>query len=256
MAIESPAKTNDEDARCVCSHSFSAHGLRDPGCGFCSCKRFTRPAVQTDEVQLGKYASTALELLSKDPTLRGMPKDALTAFVKDGHGRMFASGAYLVHRGDRSQDLHVVLEGSVKVESKEGTAGHQVGVGTIAGDIGALTDQARQASVYAIDNVLALEVDTGKLRQMFGEHPDFFMTLVQALGKFGDNPDEVIMATVQAALEQQTVERADQQREGLDPDKAVEIAARWRKLKEEERAASDRAREAAQRAIESQTKRR
>jgi CRP-like cAMP-binding protein len=170
---------------------------------------------------------------------------------------MYAPGAYIVHRGDRSQHLYVVLQGTVTIENKEGEAGKKAGVGTVAGDIGALTEEARHASVYAQDNVLALEVDTSKMRHSFGAHPDFFMALVQSLAKFSNSTDDVIALTVQAAIEQQEVEQEEERErhEGLDPDKAMEIAARWRKLKEEERAAADRAREAAQKAIEGQTRR-
>jgi CRP-like cAMP-binding protein len=254
MAVEASTVT---DTRCVCTHSIAVHGIKgdDPGCSFCSCRRFERPSSAKVEVPLGKYSSSALELLSQTPELKPVPKDALVAFVKDGHGRMFAPGAVLVHRGERSHSLHVVLDGMVLVQKDEDSDGHEVGPGAIAGDLRAFTEEPRWASVVAIDNSLALEVDAGKLQPTFAEHPDFFMSLVQSLGKYSENAEEVVEATVQAALQQQTVEDAHERREGLDPQKQMEIAARWRQIKEDQKAA-DRAREAARAAIDSQMKKR
>ena len=246
-----------EDARCVCTHSINAHGLHgDPGCSFCHCRQFSRPAAVHHDVELGKYAAMALDLLSHDPSLSSMPKEALVDVVKDGHGRMFAEGTCLVSRGDRSHALHVVLSGNVMVEPKEAAAGLQAGAGEVVGDLRALTEEPRWASVYAVDSVVALEVDTAKLRPVFAKFPELFMALVQWLGKYSENTDEVINATIEAALEQHSTEEAHERREGLDPSRVMELQARWRKLKEEDRAAADRAREVAQQAIDQQTTRR
>jgi CRP-like cAMP-binding protein len=251
MAVEASTVA---ETRCTCSHSINAHGLNaDAGCAFCQCRRFTRPEVAKEEVQLSKYANSAFELISKAPTLKDIHKDALVAFVKDGHGRMYADGNYLAHRGERSHALHVVLSGNVMVEPKEGDGkGHELGAGSIAGDLRAFTEEPRWASIYALESVMALEVDASTLKPTFSEHPEFFMALVQTLAKFSENTDEVISATVQAALEQQTVDQAEQHREGLDPGKAMEIAARWRKLKDEDKATADRAREAQRKALDGQ----
>ncbi|HVA25147.1 MAG TPA: cyclic nucleotide-binding domain-containing protein [Chloroflexota bacterium] len=206
---------------------------------------------------MSKYANSAFELISKSTALKSIQKDALVAFVKDGHGRMYSDGNYLAHRGERSHALHVVLSGSVMVEAKESEGkGHEMGAGEVAGDLRAFTEEPRWADIYAIDSVMALEVDASTLRPTFAEHPEFFMALVQSLSKFSENTDDIISATVQAALEQQSVDQAEHHREGLDPAKALEIAARWQKLKEEARAADDRAREAARKAVDGQIGRR
>ena len=251
MAIQAPPQ---EDQRCVCTHSIAVHGLHgDPGCSFCNCAHFARPEAPKAEIQLGKYPSEAMQALTQSGTFQNVPKEALMELVKDGHGRMYAPGAYLVRRGDHDQHLHVILQGSVIIESEEGAGQHEAGAGAVAGDIRAFTEDVRYSSIYANDNVLALEVDAGKLRETFHDHPELFMALVQVLGKYSDNTEDVIQATIQAALQQHEADQAEKQRDGLDPKKAMEIAARWRQIKEDDRAAADRAREAAQRAINSQT---
>src|SRR6478609_7960926 len=109
MAVETSTVT---DTRCVCTHSIAVHGIKnDPGCSFCSCRRFERPSVAKNDIELSKYSSSAFEMLSQTAELKPIPKEALVSFVKDGHGRMFAPGAYLVRRGDKSHALHVVLNG-------------------------------------------------------------------------------------------------------------------------------------------------
>lgn len=242
------------DARCVCKHGIAVHGIKnDPGCAFCGCPRFRRPAVSEQAaVPLGKFPSSAFDLLRKSSDWQAMAPAALTAFVKDGHGRMFAPQTFLVSRGEKSHALHVLLSGTALIEKDVTGQGNVVGPGDVAGDVRAFTDEPRWASIIALESALALEVDTASLHSTFAQHPEFFMALVCSVGKFSDNPEEVIHATVQVALERYTAETKQDWHEGLDPAKKMEIAARWGRIKEQQRA-DDRAQKAARAAIDSQT---
>src|SRR5579862_1935575 len=245
-----------EDERCLCKHSVSAHGLHgDPGCIFCSCTQFRRPPIAGLEIALSRYGTKALDLLTKSPAFREIPKDALIAMVEDGHGRVYGPGAYLIRRGDTSSMLHIILAGGVSVETEAETPGAKPDVtvleaGAIAGDLGAFSDQARWASVSADDSVEALEIDVKKLRHVFRQYPELLMALAQTLAQFSASADELVNATVSLALEQLAEEpQGTGSQAGLDPGKAADIRSRWLELKEKD-AADRRAREAARAAID------
>ena len=253
------AESADADVRCQCSHSSSAHGLRGyAGCSFCSCERFERPVVQRPKVHLTSYAQRALELMVKNPAFKGTPREALELFLAEGHGRIFQRGEMLIHRGDASRVLHVIIDGQVTLESGQPAEGEQrpqavhLGPSEIAADLRAFSGEPRWASVTASETVDALAVDTSKLKPVFAEFPDLFMTLAKTLALHTDSLDELVEATLSTALDQYSASVSRGRRDGLDPQKAQEIRERWRELKEMD-SAEDRARAALRNAINQQT---
>ena len=246
-----------DDSRCVCKHSMAAHGLHgDPGCSFCSCRQFRRPALDETQIDLTRYASKALDLLAKSPQFKQTPKEALIGLVQDGHGRVYGEGAYLIRRNENSPMLHIILDGFVSLEAQPETAtekavSEELGPGAIAGDLRAFSDQPRWADVNAENNVETLEIDASKLRSVFAQYPDLLMTLAQALAPYSASTEELVSATLDMAVEQFSAGAGDTEREGLDPAKAAEIRTRWQQLKEKD-LADQQAREAARAAIDRQ----
>jgi CRP-like cAMP-binding protein len=152
--------------------------------------------------------------------------------------------------------LHVVLAGYVQVEAPSDTAQvnavkDELGPGSVVGDLRAFTEQPRWANISAEENVETLEINASKLRPVFSKHPELMMTLAQALAPFSASTDDMVSATVNLAVDQFSVTEAEEKREGLDPAKAMEIRARWQKLKEKD-LAEQRARETARAAINQQ----
>jgi CRP-like cAMP-binding protein len=247
-----------EETRCVCNHSMAAHGLRgDPGCSFCSCRQFRRPSIDEAQIDLTRYASKALDLLLKSSVFKDTPKDVLIQLVKDGHGRVYGPGAYLIHHNDVSPMMHVILAGYVNVETQAQAPGAktvrtELGPGALVGDLRAFTEQPRWASISAEDNVETLEIDTSKLRGLFATAPELMMTLARMLAPYSATTDEMIDATVNLAVDQFSSDaKSEERREGLDPAKAMEIRARWQQLKEKD-LAEQRAQAAARAAINQQ----
>lgn len=248
-----PVASTVIDGQCVCTHSASAHGLRgEPGCSFCSCERLRRPVIQRPKVHLTSYATRALELLVKVKAFQETPREALEMMLAEGHGRMFAAGERLVHNGDSSRVLHVIIDGRAALATPGQTS--ELGPGDIAGDLRAFTGEPRWAGLSALDTVDALALDTSKLKPVFAEFPELFETIAQVLAMHTDSIDELVEATLSTALEQYPEAQTDRRSGGLDPMKAGRIAARWREMKEMD-AAEDRARAAVRDAIRQQTDR-
>ncbi|MBV9119802.1 MAG: Crp/Fnr family transcriptional regulator [Chloroflexi bacterium] len=264
------AEGNTVDSeRCRCGHAAGAHGLRgDPGCTFCSCEHFQRPHVVKQEIPLSRYAARAVDLLTKNPDFKALPKDALALFCAEGHARVFAPDTYLVKRGTLTHVLYVILAGTIEIElppgEPEAGARHkpiQLEAGSIAGDLRAFTNEERWASLLALDSAEVLEINTAKLKSVFGHFPDLFMALAQVLSRYTDSTVEfdvtaaLVETTFAVVSEQYVGTGAGAARKGgVDPDKAMAIAARWRELKEQDKA--DRAREVMNDAIKGQTGRR
>ena len=127
------------------------------------------------------------------------------------------------------------------------------------GDLRAFSGEDRWATIVAVGNVEALEVNTTKLRPVFADYPDMFMTLARVLARYAGNladfdaTSELVDATLEMALDQYAGTANQAAAGAIDPKKANEIRARWRELKEEDK--EDRAREALRNAIQSQTNR-
>ena len=250
--------------RCKCGHTAGAHGLRgDPGCTFCDCRHYERPVVAKAQIELGRYAKQALELLAKNPDFKGTPRDALAMMLADGHGRMYAAGMPLVQRGSTTHLLHVVLAGEVEVDPPPSDNGPatpiRAGEGVLVGDLRAFSGEERWSTIVALDNVEALEVNTTKLKPVFAEYPDLFMTLARVLARYAGNladfdaTSELVDATLEMALDQYEDTVTHAASAGIDPKKAMEIRQRWRELKDQDK--EDRAREALRNAISAQTSR-
>jgi hypothetical protein len=220
--------------------------------------------VAKAKIELGRYAKRALELLVKQPDFKSTPREALAMMLVDGRGRMYGPGIPLVQRGSTTHLLHVILAGDVEVESPPGPRGEPVqivraGEGQLVGDLRAFSGEDRWATIITVDSVEVLEINTVKLKPVFAEYPDLFMTLARLLARYAGNladfdaTSELVDATLEMALDQyeDTVSRTATG--GIDPQKAMEIRQRWQELKELDK--EDRAREALRNAISAQTSR-
>ncbi len=229
---------------CVCRHSITAHNIEHrAGCIFCGCLQFQRPVAKAVEapVTLSKFSASALELLQQRSGLPGLGADAMAAFVKDGKGRMFAPGTRLVSRGDTSRAVHVVLSGSVVVQKDRGSQGEELGVGCIAGDLRAFTGEPRWASITTVENTATLEIDTTQLSGACAKHPELFKSLIRSVMPFSEHHEEIMKSPLWAAGRRASGQAEPERREGLDPEKRLEIAARWEMLKRQQRAADEAA---------------
>ena len=248
--------------RCTCGHAAGVHGIKgDPGCTFCSCRRFERPVVQRPKVELTRFGAKALDFLSKDSRFKEVDKYGLSLILADGHGRVYPAGSTLVRRGAVTHDLHVVISGEVSLETAnseaEGRKPLVVGEGSLVGDLRAFSGDERSTTILALEDVEALEINTSKLKSVFEEYPDIFPVLAQVLGSYlaalGDTA-ELAEATTDIALNQYGSADAEAKRDGVDPNKLNDIRARLREMQEAERE-EDRARRVAREAIANQTRR-
>lgn len=104
--------------------------------------------------------------------------------TRSSHTRRYPAQTILIHEGDTSQSVFVVLEGRLRVFASSDD-GKQVvinvhGPGEIVGEL-ALDSGPRSASVMTLEACLCAVVTMDNLRSMVIAHPDFALHLIHKL---------------------------------------------------------------------------
>jgi CRP-like cAMP-binding protein len=114
--------------------------------------------------------------------LAASDRDALTAL---GHRRSLPKGAYLIAEGARSGPVFAVLSGHVKVFSVTDGGAEVVlavrGPGALLGELAAVDDEPRAASVTALEPVEVLAIPVETFRAYLTGHPDVTLLLMRTI---------------------------------------------------------------------------
>lgn len=107
--------------------------------------------------------------------LEALTSDERSALESLGRVRRFRQGETLFHEGDDSGGVIAILSGRVKV-SLSGAAGREVvlgfpGSGELVGELAALSERPRSATVSAVENVETLAVRAADFRRFIADHP-------------------------------------------------------------------------------------
>lgn len=110
--------------------------------------------------------------------------DVLIAMAKDGHLRRYKKRALIISEGDFGSSLFVLLEGTVRIFSRDENE-HELDfglleAGSIFGEM-ALQGGTRTAAVEAASNCLCAEVPYATLKARLSENPDFAFFLISTL---------------------------------------------------------------------------
>jgi CRP-like cAMP-binding protein len=108
-----------------------------------------------------------------------------TALTRQARRRSLARGATLITEGTRSGDVYVVLSGHLKVFSTTDRGGEVVlavrGPGALLGELAAVDDEPRAASVCAIEPVEVLTVPAPAFAQFLRDYPNVMLTLLRTI---------------------------------------------------------------------------
>jgi CRP/FNR family transcriptional regulator, cyclic AMP receptor protein len=107
--------------------------------------------------------------------MESLDERAREALLETGHGRELQRGEVLFHAGDRADSAIVITAGLAKIH-RTAADGSDVllglsGPGDLLGEISAVADAARSASVTALDAVQALVIGVPDLRAFLSAHP-------------------------------------------------------------------------------------
>lgn len=110
-----------------------------------------------------------------EPFLGELTADERGALESLGRIRRFGQGEAVFHEGDDAGGVVAILSGRVKV-SLSGVAGREVvlgfpGPGELVGELAALAERPRSATVVAVEDVEALGIPGADFRRFVAEHP-------------------------------------------------------------------------------------
>ena len=92
----------------------------------------------------------------------GISLDVLAAFADQPVKRHFVAGSELLHQGDVSDCMHIIVSGRVRVERNEPNIDGPIllgeyGPGEVMGEMGVVTGALRSATVLALEDTETLE---------------------------------------------------------------------------------------------------
>lgn len=125
-----------------------------------------------------------------------MPIDAVTRFAAAGRKRRFPAGTALVQQGAESTSMFVLLSGSVRVirshpDLRDPVVLATLGPGEVVGEMGVLDRARRSATVTAVEDTVAAEIDADAVARLVLRSPDLYGGLVRVLSKRLRNTDEL-----------------------------------------------------------------
>ena len=109
-------------------------------------------------------------LLAGSSLFEGVPSDELTAIAAELDDRRHSAGDRLVTEGSDGADFFLVIEGTGDIEVG-GARVASLGPGDFFGEVGALDQGPRTATVRATTAVRSLSLPNGRLHGFLVDHP-------------------------------------------------------------------------------------
>jgi len=135
--------------------------------------------------------------LSDVPLFSAVPLNGLSALAQRGQLRRYAAGDILMHQGEPSDDMHVILKGRVRVERShpellEPVVLAELEPGTTVGEMGVLDGAPRTATVTAEEETETLVLGADALAETLRDYPAVASTMLHILSRRLRSTDELI----------------------------------------------------------------
>jgi CRP-like cAMP-binding protein len=152
-----------------------------------------------------------LDALSQADIFEGIPLDGLVRLARSGIKRGFSKGTVLMRQGDVSETMYVILRGKVHVERSHPQLSEAItlavlGPGEVVGEMGLLDREPRSATVTALEDVEAMELDDLALAQTILQYPEVSASLLRLLSRRLRSADELSDELRKRAVEEEEEE--------------------------------------------------
>lgn len=127
------------------------------------------------------------ETLAEIPLFGGLSADALASLACRGFVRTFPRNTIVIHEGDQTDSLHVILSGRVKVFLSD-EDGRQIDLGQLRrgeyfGELAAMDDAPRSASVQTLELTRCMVISKTAFDECLNEYPAMAVTLIDELSR-------------------------------------------------------------------------
>ncbi|MCB1971012.1 MAG: mechanosensitive ion channel family protein [Geminicoccaceae bacterium] len=132
------------------------------------------------------YAADRGRLLQRSELFRHLDTREVETLAAGAIERRLPKGQVVVHEGDRSRSLYVVLEGNLSTSVAEGDAQRTVNrltPGQIFGEFSLLTGEPRSATVRCESDAILLEIGEETMRPVLQQDPEVATTLSRVLSQ-------------------------------------------------------------------------
>lgn len=116
-----------------------------------------------------------------------LPEEVLVALVKTTRKHDLHQGEILFSKGDVGDSLFVILDGQVKIVTKDEDGNeialNKVGAGEIIGEMALFDHKPRSAGVVAIERTSTLELKRDDFMEILVGHPNLALAIIRNLSK-------------------------------------------------------------------------
>lgn len=120
-----------------------------------------------------------LEAFRKNYLAHGLTNEQLKDLAGLAELKRFDARSTLITAGQKSADMYVILQGSVRVSMPDGDKLADIGPGAVLGEISLLDSQPRSANAVCMTSVEAAHFDANILRSYLNTHRDLgFVVLI------------------------------------------------------------------------------
>ena len=120
--------------------------------------------------------------LDEAPLFASLPEDAKRELAEHMNDVEIAPGKHLVDQGDRSYNLFVILKGKAEV-FRDGSSVAELGPGDFFGEIGAVGDTTRSATVVSKKTIRVLTLSTQDVQRLEENAPQVLEQLRTAISE-------------------------------------------------------------------------
>jgi CRP/FNR family cyclic AMP-dependent transcriptional regulator len=124
-------------------------------------------------------------MLKNIPLFSGLDKSAQQTIAQHAVTKLFPAHTVILHEGEKSDSLYIILYGKVKVYASEKNGSDVIlniqGRGDFFGEMALLDETARSASVMTMEPTRLSIITKAGFRDCLAHHPDLAYELIRAL---------------------------------------------------------------------------
>jgi CRP/FNR family transcriptional regulator, cyclic AMP receptor protein len=124
--------------------------------------------------------------LQRIPMFREVAVPKLKLIAMAGERMHFGPGEAMLHQGERARAVFVIMDGEAEImRSVDGPTVRLalVGAGALVGEIGAILDQPYSATIIAVTDVTALQIDAATFLELVNQVPQLSTALIKDLSR-------------------------------------------------------------------------
>jgi CRP-like cAMP-binding protein len=126
-----------------------------------------------DEVTVGRSA------LERMPLFAGLDREHLEDVLAVGRRVSFQPGQAIVERGDPGDAMYIVVDGAAEVDV--GGRFHRLERGDFFGEMAVLAGKRREATVKAVEPLVALRIAADDFQAFLAENPRIAVGMLKSL---------------------------------------------------------------------------